>query len=180
MLRPLDCLLVIALVAMTCLVGCQKSVASITTTAPSSSGESAVVDPAEDEPPPAPTESGPLEITWEELDLGMEPDSVYEPWMMTSRVKSLEGREVRITGFMCAAIFQRDNIKTFPMMREKECPFGPGGQAHHVIEVELAGKHRTSFTSEPITVEGIFSVRPWAGPNGKTWSLYHLEGARVK
>ena len=169
-----------ALLLVSATFGCQRPAASIATTAASTSSENANIKPADDQPPPAPAENEPLEVTWEELDLGMPPDSVYEPWMLTSRAKWLEGRQVRITGFMCGAIFQKDNIKTFPLMREKECPFGPGGQAHHVIEVELAGKHRTSFTSEPITVEGVFSVRPWTGPNGKTWSLYHLEGAKVE
>jgi hypothetical protein len=131
-------------------------------------------------PKVAPVETGPEAVTWERLDLGMEPDSVYEPWMLTTRVKVLEGKTVRITGFMSGAILQKSNIRTFPLMREKECPFGVGGQAHHVVEVELAGSLRTEFTTEPVTIEGVFCVKPWTGPNGKTWSLYRLDGARVK
>jgi hypothetical protein len=81
---------------------------------------------------------------------------------------------------MCGAVFQRDNIRNFPLMRELECPFGPGGQAHHVVEVELQGKLRTSFTTEPVTIEGIFSVQPRSGPNGKTWSLYRLDATQIE
>jgi hypothetical protein len=131
-------------------------------------------------PTPGPVETGPLKITWEELDVGMEPDAVFEPWMMTTRIKALEGRQVRISGYISGAIFQKENIREFPLMREKECPFGPGGQAHHVIEVELAGKLRTSFTTEPVTVEGLFSIQPRTGPNGKTWSLYRLEATKIE
>jgi len=127
------------------------------------------------------TSTGPQAITFEDLDIGMQPDSVYEPWMLTTRVQEIEGRSVRITGFMSAAILQAgENIRTFPLMREKECPFGPGGQAHHVIEVELQGHLRTSFTTEPVTVTGRLTVRPWKGANGKTWSLYHLEGTKIE
>jgi len=125
-------------------------------------------------------ESGPLKITWEALDIGMAPDSLFEPWMMTTRVKSLEGKQVRIVGYMSGAIFQKDHVREFPLLREKECPFGPGGQAHHVIEVELQGKLRTSFTTEPVVVEGIFSIQPRTGPNGNTWSLYRLEATKIE
>ncbi|MDX1948240.1 MAG: hypothetical protein SFU86_22810 [Pirellulaceae bacterium] len=127
-----------------------------------------------------PVETSPISLTWEEIDLGMEPDSVYQPWMRTARVRDLEGKTVRITGYMCGAIFQKANIREFPLMRELECPFGPGGQAHHVIEVQLQGNLRTNFTTEPVTATGIFSIRPYTGPNGKTWSLYHLEATEVE
>jgi hypothetical protein len=29
-------------------------------------------------------------------------------------------------------------------------------------------------------VEGTFHVRPWTGPNGKTWSLYHMEVTKIE
>ena len=157
-------------------LGCQSYVAPVPPPA-----ERPTVNPAKRESPPKQiTSAGPQTVEWEQLDLGMEPDSVYESWMLTTRVKALEGQHVRITGFMSGAIFQRDNIRTFPLMRERECPFGPGGQAHHVIEVELQGKRRTSFSTEPVTVEGVFSVRPWTGPNGKTWSLYHISADKIE
>jgi len=132
-------------------------------------------------PAAAPQEpTGPLEITWEQLDVGMEPDTLFEPWMMTTRIKALESRQVRLTGYMCGAVFQRDNIRNFPLMRELECPFGPGGQAHHVVEVELQNKLRTRFTTEPVTVEGTFGIQPRTGPNGKTWSLYRIDATQIE
>jgi hypothetical protein len=132
-------------------------------------------------PEPSPQEPPAVEpITFERLDIGMEPDSVYQPWMMKHAVKVLDGKPVRIRGFMHGAVFQRNNIRTFHLMREKECPFGPGGQAHHAIEVEMQGKRRANFTTDEITVEGIFSIRPITGENGNTWSLYHLEGTSVQ
>jgi hypothetical protein len=131
--------------------------------------------PPKPEPPPAIED-----ITWERLDIGMEPDSVYQPWMMKTSIKVLEGKPVRIKGFMNGAVFTRTNIRNFHLMREKECPFGPGGQAHHAIEVELQGKARIDFTGEELTVEGTFSIVPVTGENGKTWSLYRIAGTAVK
>jgi hypothetical protein len=130
----------------------------------------------EKKPSPPVTE----DLKWERLDIGMEPDSVYQPWMLTTAIKVLEGQPVRIKGWMHGAVFQRSNIRNFHLMREKECPFGPGGQAHHAIEVVMQGTKRTNFSVEEITVEGIFRVVPVTGENGKTWSLYRIEGTAVK
>jgi hypothetical protein len=131
-------------------------------------------------PSTPPADSEPEAITWERLDIGMEPDSVYQPWMLTHAIKVLEGKPVRIKGFMHGAVFQKNNIRTFHLMREKECPFGPGGQAHHAIEVELQGSLRTSLRTDEVTIEGIFHVTPVTGENGNTWSLYRLEGTSIR
>jgi hypothetical protein len=131
-------------------------------------------------PSTPPADSEPEAITWERLDIGMEPDSVYQPWMLTHAIKVLEGKPVRIKGFMHGAVFQKNNIRTFHLMREKECPFGPGGQAHHAIEVELQGSLRTSLRTDEVTIEGIFHVTPVKGENGNTWSLYRLEGTSIR
>jgi hypothetical protein len=163
-----------ALLGGLALAGCRQAYSDRISTAEST-------PTAEEQPPARPTEpAGPLTITWEQLDVGMEPDSVFEPWMMTTRIKALEGRKVRLTGYMCGAVFQRDNIRSFPLMRELECPFGPGGQAHHVVEVELQGKLRTGFTTELVTIEGVFSIQPRSGPNGKTWSLYRIDATQIE
>jgi hypothetical protein len=131
---------------------------------------------AVEKPAPPVTE----DLKWERLDIGMEPDSVYQPWMLTTAIKVLEGKPVRIRGWMHGAVFQRSNIRNFHLMREKECPFGPGGQAHHAIEVVMQGTQRADFSVDEMTVEGIFRVVPVTGENGKTWSLYRIEGTAVK
>lgn len=168
-----------ALAALVFAAGCQSSVdrapagaAAVETATPVKREQAAVPEP--------PQIQEPLTITWEDLDVGMPPDTLFEPWMAPTRVKALEGKRVRIVGYMSGAIFQKDHIREFPLMREKECPFGPGGQAHHVIEVELQGKVRTSFTTMPVTVEGVFGIQPRTGPNGNTWSLYRLDATKIE
>jgi hypothetical protein len=121
-----------------------------------------------------------IAITYEDLELPMEPDAVFQEWMLTQRVRDLDGRQVRITGFMCAgSIFTRRDIKNFVLLREQECPYGAGGEAHHAIEVVLQGGATTSYTTGPLTVEGRLSVKPFTGPNGKTWAMYHLQAMQA-
>ncbi|WP_425618257.1 hypothetical protein NA78x_001959 [Anatilimnocola sp. NA78] len=162
--------------------GCSHStlppqVAQVT---PTATEESPASNGKEEQPPAEPEPPVTEDITWERLDIGMEPDSVYQPWMLKHQVKVLEGKPVRIKGFMHGAVFQRNNIRTFFLLREIDCPFGPGGQAHHAIEVELQGKLRTSFNNQERTVEGIFSVVPMKGENGNTWSLYRIAGTSIE
>ena len=68
----------------------------------------------------------------------------------------------------------------FPLIRELGCQFGNGAPAWHVIMVELDGKLRTEYKTEPITIEGKFQVKPYNGPDGKTWSVYFLQGTKVE
>ena len=126
------------------------------------------------------SEKEPIPLTWEELEIPLPSEASLEDWMLTSRVKQLSGKRVRLAGFMSGTIFQLSNIKEFPLLREVECPFGKGGQAYHAVMVELDGKLRTSYTTRSLLVEGTFSIRPYQGPDGKTWAVYHLLGTKVE
>jgi hypothetical protein len=122
---------------------------------------------------------GPVSITWDELNIPIDPDARFEPWMLTTGIKSLEGETVHISGFMYPGVFQKENIKEFVLIKHLGCQFGATGHPQHVMVVELQDKLRTSFTSQPIDVEGTFRIRPWLGPDGETWAIYHLEGTKV-
>lgn len=126
------------------------------------------------------TPDNPLAITWDDLNIPLPADSTYESWMLTSRAKAVLDRYVQISGYMYGGIAQKDAIRTFPLLRDKDCPFGPGGHAHHAIEVNLQGRLRTGYTSAPVTVEGFLTVAPFTGTDGKTWSVYHLEGTKIQ
>lgn len=119
-------------------------------------------------------------ITWESLEIPMPVNSKFERWMLTYQVEQLEGKQVRIEGFMFGgALFMTTGIKNFPLLREKECPFGEGGQAYHAIDVMLAGPATIDFTPTAVTLEGTFHVRPYTGSDGNTWAVYALDGAKV-
>jgi len=157
---------------VTILSGCLTSVS--TPTGPPPSSNSADSQPLR----PAPDLSAVVPITYEDLDLPMEPDSVFQDWMLTQRVRDLDGRRVRISGFMFAgSVFTLHNVKNFILLREKECPFGNGGQAHHAVDVAL--DRGIDFSTAVLTVEGVLRVKPFTGENGKTWAVYQLEGTSV-
>lgn len=121
-----------------------------------------------------------LAITFDDLHLEMPEDSVFDPGLLTPRVRQLDGRRVRIRGFIFPSILQQTGITRFPLVKNTECKFGPGGIAHHIILVDLQPGVSTSFTVRPIAVEGLFTVRPWTGPDGMTWTVYHMLGEYVR
>ena len=161
------------IVACAVLCGCFAPVASPVVTSV----------PDEDVPLTAPAETNPTAvrpISYDDLDLPMEKDTLFQDWMLTQRVRDLDGKRVRIKGFMCGAVqYTSSSIKQFIMLREKECPYGPGGQAHHVIAVTLQ-KASARYTEDAMTVEGVLSVRPFTGDNDKTWAVYALDEANLK
>ena len=119
-------------------------------------------------------------ITFDDLELKMEKDSVFDPSLLTGRVKELDGRRVRIRGFIYPSIMQQTGITKFPLVKNTQCKFGPGGIAHHLIVVEMREGSSTSFTIRPVAVEGLLTLSPYEGPDGNTWAIYHMVGEKVE
>jgi hypothetical protein len=139
--------------------------------------EPATVDVA---PPSVPDPDKLQIITFDDLKIEMPADAVYAPSMLTDRVRQLDGARVRIRGFLFPGTFVPTGITQFPLIMNLECKFGPGGQAHHIILVELVPGVTTDYTTRPIAVTGRLTVKPWEGPDGNTWALYHLAGEKVQ
>ena len=119
-------------------------------------------------------------ITFDDLALDMPADAKFTSSLLTPRVKELDGRRVSIKGFIYAAgIFTQTGITSFPLVKNTQCKFGPGGQAFCVILVQLKDGVTTDFTLRPVTVEGTLKVEPYEGPDGNTWSVYRMIGERV-
>lgn len=119
-----------------------------------------------------------LEITFEDINLHLQPDIVFRPWMLTDRARELDGRRVRISGYMLPDI-QQNHIRQFVLLRNRECKFGPGGQADHLINVNLVEGITTSYRDQPVVVEGVLKIQPFQGPDGNTWSIYDMLGDKV-
>ena len=120
------------------------------------------------------------EITFDDLLLGMEKDMAFRPFMLTERAQELDGHCVRISGYMNEGLSQFRGIKEFILLRNRECKFGPGGQADHLVRIFLQDKLTTSYTDEIVIVEGILEIKPYQGPDGFTWSVYELAGQAIK
>jgi hypothetical protein len=133
--------------------------------------------PPADRSPKRPGEAE--KITFEDLNLGLQADVVFRPFMLTDRAKELDGTSVSLAGYMHGAVASKSGIKEFVLLRNLECKFGPGGQADHLAQVILGSGVTTSFSPSPIKVEGKLKVEPFEGPDGNTWAIYRLEEARV-
>ena len=94
--------------------------------------------------------------------------------MLTDRVKELDGKRIRISGYMLPDS-KTKGIQEFVLLKNTECKFGPGGQADHLLNVLLVPGVATRFESEAVSVEGTFQVNPFTGPDGNTWSIYDLK-----
>jgi hypothetical protein len=128
----------------------------------------------------APARAGEAEkISFDDLVIGLQADVVYRPWMMGDRPKELDGKKVRISGYMHGGA---DPVKTkeFVLLRNLECKFGPGGQADHLANIYLKPGSTTEYPGKvPIKVEGTLKIEPFIGTDGNTWSLYRIEDAAV-
>jgi hypothetical protein len=121
----------------------------------------------------------PVDITYDDLETEMKEDMKWDEKFLTDRMKELDGKTVRIGGFMLAD-FRTKGITEFVMLKNTECKFGPGGTAQHVIMVYLSPGESTRYTTRAVTLEGVLVLKPWEGPDGNTWALYELRDGTVK
>ena len=165
-----------------------------TTTAAATTDQPAVTEETTPPTPPVEVEPSPAEpvtvvapademeiITFDELNLNMQPDVVFRPFFLTERVKQLDGRKIQIEGYIDGVSASSvKNLQEFVLLKNTECKFGPGGQADHLISVRMVDGKKTDFTSKVIQVEGILSIKPFEGPDGNTWSIYELSCDAVR
>jgi hypothetical protein len=119
------------------------------------------------------------EISFDDLNLQLQADAVFRPWMLTDRARELDGKQVRIAGYMLPHT-KVEGIESFVLLRNTECKFGPGGQPDHLISVTLRDDVTTVFRTSPIEVEGTIAIAPYEGPDGNTWCIFNLnEGDHV-
>lgn len=122
----------------------------------------------------------PLEISFDDLVIGMQADVVYRPWMLTDRAKEVDGQRVKLVGYIHGGVDKIKNLTEVILLRNRECKFGPGGQADHLVRVMLKPGVKVNYTDNAVEVQGLIKVNPWQGPDGNTWSLYDLEGEAAK
>ena len=168
--------MIVALMLAACMpFGCQRPVAELPRPNTVSAGH-----PPANEPASAPADTSPRTIKWDDIDLPLGSDAKFQPWMLTTALKALDGRTVRIAGYMYGDVFQPTNIRQFKLVRHIDCEFGAVGHPAHLIFIELGEPLRTSFTIEPVTVVGTFHIKPFAGPDGRTWALYHMDVTKIE
>jgi hypothetical protein len=158
---------------------------------PASSAESAPATASEptkapkiNRPPRAdrlPSKPGDAEkITFDDLNLQMLANIVFRPFMVTDRVKELEGQRVSISGYMHGGAAGSSGIKKFVLLKNTECKFGKDGQADHLAMVYLKNGTTADYTRSDVKVEGTLRIEPFTGDDGNTWSIYNLEDAQIR
>jgi hypothetical protein len=136
--------------------------------------------------PPAdrgPTRPGDAEkISFDDLNLGMPADVVYRPFMLSDRVKELDGKRVSIMGYMHggAGAGSTRNIKEFILLKNTECKYGPKGQADHLAAVFMRKDKTIDFQAKAVKIEGTLAIEPFTGEDGNTWRIFRLDDAVVK
>ncbi len=119
------------------------------------------------------------EITFDEVKLDLKKGDPYDSSLLTDKVKKLDGKSIRVRGYILPS-FKQNDIKQFVLVRDNmECCFGPGALLHDCIVVEMTAPATATFTVRPVSVEGTFSVRELK-LDGKYLAIYHLDGKEVK
>ena len=120
------------------------------------------------------------DVSFDDVKLDIKKGEVFQRKQLTSKVKDLNGKTIRIRGYILPS-FQQSGIKQFVLVRDNmECCFGPGAALHDCILVEMKEGATTEFSVRPVAVEGTFSINEVLGPDGKHLAIYHLAGDQVK
>ena len=121
------------------------------------------------------------EINFDDIKLDLKNDEPYKRSVhLTEKVEKLDGKRVRIRGWLLPG-FQQSGITQFVLVRDnKECCFGPGAALYDCILVEMETGKSTEFTTRPIAVEGTFSLSEFKGPDGRQLAIYRLSGEKAK
>ena len=115
-------------------------------------------------------------ISFDDVKFEMKKKASFKRSLLTKEIVDLDGQLIKIRGYILPS-FQQKGITRFVLVRDNmECCFGPGAALYDCIVVEMERGKSTSFTVRPITVEGIFTVREYKGPDGKHLAIYHLKG----
>ena len=119
-------------------------------------------------------------ISFDQLNLAMQPDMRYRPFLLEDRAaKELIGKRVNIAGYILPSD-RMQGMTDFILLKNLECKFGPGGQADHLVHVYMQGDASTDFTDKIVYVEGILELNPVHSPDEvSTWSIYDLKALRA-
>jgi hypothetical protein len=124
-----------------------------------------------------------LRVSYDDIDLlkvlNMDPVAPDAQNYMPAWLKSLDGRRIRIRGFMYPT-FQQTGVHAFGLARDNQiCCFGRNPKIYDVFDVVLKEGTTTNYIpNRPFDVVGVFHIRPEAEA-GKLYRLYEMDDAAV-
>lgn len=124
-----------------------------------------------------------VRVTYDDIDLlkvlNMEPVPVDAASHFPEWLKALDGKPVRIRGFMFPT-FEATGLSSFVLARDNGiCCFVRKPKIYDIISVVMADGQTTDYIeNRPFDVEGIFHIQPNADAT-ELAGLYHIRDARV-
>lgn len=140
--------------------------------------ETAIREPVRDEPEAGEDPNQILDLSFDDLKFDIEKGGEFKESMLTAELKKLDGRQVRIRGFMRPG-FKQSGIKAFVLVRDnQECCFGPGAALYDCVMIKMAEGQAIDFTVRPISVVGKMQLKKYIGKDGKVWAIFRMSETR--
>jgi hypothetical protein len=124
-----------------------------------------------------------LRVSYDDIDLlkvlNMDPVLSDAATYMPAWLKALDGRRIRIRGFMYPT-FQQTGVHAFGLARDNQiCCFGRNPKIYDVFDVVLHEGTTTNYIpNRPFDVVGVFHIRPEVDA-GQLYRLYEMDDATV-
>jgi hypothetical protein len=117
--------------------------------------------------------------TFDDLRFDMQIGKPFRREMLTDAIEALDGKQIRIRGFILPTAQQR-GIREFVLVRDnQECCFGPGAALFDCILVEMQTGQTAEYTIRPVAVSGTFAIREFV-VDGQHMAIYQIDGETVK
>lgn len=111
--------------------------------------------------------------------LNMEPVTADAPKLMPDWLKDLNGKRIRIRGFMSPS-FKPSGLEAFLMGRDNQvCCFPGNAKIYDLFPVKMRKGVTTEFIlNRPFDVVGVFEIKPWY-EDGEWMRLYQITDAII-
>jgi hypothetical protein len=120
------------------------------------------------------------DISFDAIKFNIEKEKPFLRSMITPAIEKLADSKIRIRGYMLPS-FEQSGLTQFVLVRDNmQCCFGPGAALFDCIVVQMDAGKTTDFTTQPVAVEGVFSIDVLKSPEDKCLAVYHMQADRVK
>jgi hypothetical protein len=120
------------------------------------------------------------DISFDTIKFDIPKDEPFRRTMITPAIEKIDKTNIRIRGYILPS-FQQSGLSQFVLVRDNmQCCFGPGAALYDCIVVQMNDGRTTDFTTQPVAVEGVFSIQEIAGPEGKCLAIYHMQADKVR
>ena len=119
------------------------------------------------------------DVTFDTIKFEMQKDEPFQRAMITPAIERLDKSKIRIRGYILPSVEQ--TLTRFVLVRDNmQCCFGPGAALFDCIVVEMDAGRTTEFTTQPVAVEGTFSINEYRNDEGKCLAIYHMQAEKVR